>query len=233
MTLSIHSKQAASHPFIIKCDGDDMDEGDSEELSENEEHVADEEAEFTDLDEADDEVFEDLDDEDDDMYKIQLMVSDEEDEACFIIFDHLAFKTFNKTASDMLKELEQIGDIYGFPPVFYTLCDKEFAFLIDINEQFNVLKKKNSYSILQMTDDDKIIDAFHANKCITQDMVSTCSETRDANFNTPESGSYKKKIKRNDGDNELDNLGISEIQTPQFSSSKITHQFKKNKQNEN
>ncbi|KAK7288500.1 hypothetical protein RIF29_01960 [Crotalaria pallida] len=160
-------------------------------------------------------------------YKIQFMVSDATEETIFTLFDSLAFKFFHKTAMEMLHELEQIGDPFGFPPVLYTFCDKEYAFLVDVTYEFNILRKRESFTILQMTDDEDILKAFHENNTAYEELASMSGENDPSAFKTPDSATQKNRsfIATQD-----DSYGLSQLPTPQLSTTKVIGKMKQKKQ---
>ncbi|KAK7289996.1 hypothetical protein RIF29_04086 [Crotalaria pallida] len=106
----------------------------------------------------------------------------------------------------------QIEDPYGFPPAIYTLCEREFVFLIDVNLRHNILRKKESYTILQMIDDGDIIKAFHESTTTNQEMTSLSAENDPYALKTPDNNVQRKK--KSFAENQQDIPGLSQLQTP-------------------
>ncbi|KAK7274119.1 hypothetical protein RIF29_15193 [Crotalaria pallida] len=94
-------------------------------------------------------------------YKVQIVVMDSTGTACFELFDKEAFRKFNKTALEMREQLLQVaGDEFGYPEDLYQILNKQFVFLVDVSQRFNIELNRDNYGILFMSDLDEHLEDF-------------------------------------------------------------------------
>ncbi|KAK7260853.1 hypothetical protein RIF29_27152 [Crotalaria pallida] len=94
-------------------------------------------------------------------YKVQIGVMDSTGTACFVLFDKEAFRKFNKTALEMREQLLQVaGDEFGYPEDLYQILNKQFVFLVEVSQRFNIELNRDNYGILFMSDLDEHLEDF-------------------------------------------------------------------------
>ncbi|KAK7290127.1 hypothetical protein RIF29_04328 [Crotalaria pallida] len=161
-------------------------------------------------------------------FKVQMRVNDGTADACFTLFDKEAFRLLHKSANELKEELIKENDEYGFPKILDTLLLKKFAFVVDVNQHFNIEKGLDNYTVVTIALNENLISDIEASQSVMEDSNSTNYQLEGVDPRTPMSIVSKKKKKIVDfGDPEC--IGIDDLQTPQLSTSKAKKPMKREK----
>ncbi|KAK9740114.1 hypothetical protein RND81_03G012400 [Saponaria officinalis] len=96
-------------------------------------------------------------------FQVKFLVSDlMDDEAEFVIFDSQITQFIKHTAAELLAKLEKDGDQDSIPRELEAFIDKSFVFKIEIHNKYNVCNGSNSYTVLNMSDDDEFREKWLA-----------------------------------------------------------------------
>ncbi|XP_057252063.1 uncharacterized protein LOC125494175 [Beta vulgaris subsp. vulgaris] len=92
-------------------------------------------------------------------FRLKIIVSDNTDDATFVLFEKEVQKMLNKSASELLDIQEMKGDKYGFPEAFTQLLGKKLLFKVDIPSKHTSGTNRN-FTVINSTDDQKLIDKW-------------------------------------------------------------------------
>ncbi|KAK7274273.1 hypothetical protein RIF29_15356 [Crotalaria pallida] len=62
------------------------------------------------------------------------------------------------------KVVDKENDEYGFPKILDTLLYKKFAFVVDVNQHFNIEKGMDNYNVVTIAANENLICEFEASQ---------------------------------------------------------------------
>ncbi|KAD3337479.1 hypothetical protein E3N88_32999 [Mikania micrantha] len=109
-------------------------------------------------------------------FKIQIRVQDITGVVSLTLFDRDVTKLIQKTAREVLDDLNEEDDFGKYPSEITHLLEKKFAFKIEVSE-FNLKNNYQVYGILKLTDDSTVISELDKRFNIIQVKTFTVDNT--------------------------------------------------------